>query len=187
MKIGFMRVSTSNQNFGSQRDFLEDYGCDKIFCEKVSGGLDTNQRLELQKCLEFVREGDEVVVTKLDRLARSTLHLTQIASDLDKRGINLVVLQQNIDTKTPTGKLLFNMLSSIAEFELSLRGERVRDGVRKARQNGVKFGRKRKLTDTQITEMMKLREDGVLIRELSEKYGISNDSVYRLMRQNKNP
>lgn len=181
-----MRVSSSNQNFGSQKDFLEEYGCEKIFCEKVSGVMDTNKRVELQRCLEFAREGDEIVITKLDRLARSTLHLTQIAADLDRRGIHLIVLQQNIETKTPTGKLLFNMLSSIAEFELSLRAERVRDGIKKAKQNGVKFGAKRKLTDKQITEMVKLREDGVLIRELSQKYGISNDSVYRLMRENKN-
>ena len=181
-----MRVSTSSQNFGAQKDLLEDYGCDKIFCEKVSGAMDTNSRVELQNCLEFAREGDEIVITKLDRLARSTLHLTQIAADLDKRGINLVVLQQNIDTRTPTGKLLFNMLSSIAEFELSLRAERVRDGIKKAKSNGVKFGAKRKLTDTQVTEMVELRKDGMLIRELSEKYGISNDSVYRLMRENRN-
>ena len=183
MKIGFMRVSTSSQNFGAQKDLLEDYGCDKIFCEKVSGAMDTNNRVELQSCLEFAREGDEIVITKLDRLARSTLHLTQIAADLEKRGINLVVLQQNIDTKTPTGKLLFNMLSSIAEFELTLRAERVRDGIKKAKSNGVKFGAKRKLTDEQVQEMIELRKDGMLIRELASKYKISNDSVYRLMRK----
>jgi DNA invertase Pin-like site-specific DNA recombinase len=184
MKIGFMRVSTENQNFGAQRDLLEDHGCDKIFCEKVSGSLDTNARTELKLCLEFAREGDDICVTKLDRLARSTLHLTQIAADLDKRGINLVVLQQDINTKTPTGKLLFNMLSSIAEFELTLRAERVRDGVKKAKSNGVKFGAKKKLTDDQVKEMIKLRKDGLLIRELASKYKISNDSVYRLMRNN---
>jgi len=183
MKIGFMRVSTKHQNWGAQKDFLEEYGCEKIFCEKVSGDTDTNQRVELQKCLEFAREGDEIVITKLDRLARSVLHLTKIASDLEKRGIDLIVLQQNIETKTATGKLLFNVLSCISEFELSLRGDRVREGICKAKQNGVKFGAKRKLTDNQIDEMIRLRKDGVLIRELSKKYGVSNDSVYRLMRQ----
>ena len=82
--------------------------------------------------------------------------------------------------------MLFNVLSCISEFELSLRGDRVREGIKKAKSNGVKFGAKRKLTDQQITEMVKLGEDGVLIRELSKKYSISNDSVYRLMRENKN-
>lgn len=183
--VGYARVSSTGQTLAVQLDVLNDYGVDVVYSEKQSA-TSTNQRHELKRCLDYVREGDVLVITKLDRLARSTFDLTNIAKQLEDNGVDLVVLEQNIDTSTSTGRLLFGMLGVIAQFETEIRKERQLAGIAKALENGVKFGAKRKLTDKQITEMVKLREDGVLIRDLSQKYGISNDSVYRLMRENKN-
>ena len=127
-KIGYARVSSTGQSLEIQLSKLTAYGCTEpdgqIFQEKKSG-TNTNNRPQLQECLRHVRKGDTLVITKLDRLARSTLDLTQIAEDLKTRGVELVVIDQNIDTSTPTGKLLFNMLASIAEFENDIRRERL--------------------------------------------------------------
>ena len=136
--VGYARVSSTGQDLTVQLDKLQDYGCRRIFEEKKSGT--SANRAELQECLRYLRADDTLVVSKLDRLARSTLHLTQIAHDLEERGINLVVIDQAIDTTTPTGKLLFIMLASIAEFETAIRAERQAEGIAKAQANGVQFG-----------------------------------------------
>jgi len=177
--IGYARVSSTGQNLAVQLDKLEQHGCKQIFQEKKSGT--TDKRPELQECLRYLRGGDTLVITKLDRLARSTLHLTQIADDLEKRRIHLVVTDQAIDTTTPTGKLLFNMLASISEFETAIRSERQADGIAKAQQSGVKFGAKPKISNERVREMRQKRSDGVLIRELMAEYGLSKASVYRLL------
>jgi len=178
--IGYARVSTVGQSLAVQNEKLEVYGCEKIYKEKVSGT--TANRTELKACLDFLREGDKLIVTKLDRLARSTFHLTQIAEDLSKRGIELVVIDQHIDTSTPTGKLLFNMLASIAEFETEIRKERQLEGIEKAKANGVKFGAKRKLNNEQLSQLKLDREAGLLIKDLMVKYNMSKDSIYRMLR-----
>jgi DNA invertase Pin-like site-specific DNA recombinase len=121
-------------------------------------------------------------VTKLDRLGRSTLHLTQIFDKLEKQGVDIVVLDQNIDTTTPIGKLLFNVLSSIAEFETEIRKERQLEGIAKAKAKGVRFGRKAVLDTDQVLQMKKKRAEGVLIRELMQEYSLSKSSVYRLIK-----
>jgi len=178
--IGYARVSSIGQSLDVQLEKLNSFGCDKVYQEKVSGT--TANRVQLKSCLDFVREGDKLVITKLDRLARSTFHLTQIADDLVQRGVELIVIDQNIDTSTPTGKLLFNMLASIAEFETEIRKERQLEGIEKAKANGVKFGAKRKLNNDQLSQMKQDRTDGVLIKDLMAKYNLSKDSVYRLIR-----
>ena len=182
--VGYARVSTIGQSLEVQQSKLSH--CDKIFEEKRSGTT-THNRPALQQCLNYLREGDTLVITKLDRLARSTLHLTQIADQLDKEGIELVVIDQNIDTTTPTGKLLFTMLGAIAEFENSLRKDRVADGVAKAKERGVKFGPKAKLTPDQVQEMCQKRTEGVLIKHLMSDYRISKASVYRLLSDAEKP
>ncbi|WP_305909591.1 recombinase family protein [Methylomarinum sp. Ch1-1] len=181
-KIGYARVSSTGQSLDAQLKKLTKYcgdGDSEIFQEKHTGT--TDNRPQLKACLRHLRKGDQLVVTKLDRLARSTLHLTQIADDLQTRGIELVVLDQNIDTSTPTGKLLFNMLASIAEFETALRKERQTDGIAKAKENGVKFGAKSKLTPTQITELKEKRASGTKIKDLMSEYQISKATAYRLL------
>lgn len=179
--IGYARVSSTGQNLAVQLEKLEQYGCKQIFREKKSGT--TDKRPELRECLRYLRGGDTLVITKLDRLARSTLHLTQIADDLEKRRIHLVVTDQAIDTTTPTGKLLFNMLASISEFETAIRSERQADGIAKAQQSGVKFGAKPKITPKQISDMKLKRANGVMIKDLIAEFGISKATVYRLLAQ----
>lgn len=182
-KIGYARVSSTGQDLTVQLNKLKAYGCEEndgvIFQEKHTGT--TDNRPELKACLKHLRNGDTLVVTRLDRLARSTLHLTQIADDIHNRGIELKVLDQDIDTSTPTGKLLFNMLASIAEFETALRSERQTEGIAKAKAKGVKFGAKAKLTDQEVKQLRQKRADGVKIKDLMSEYGLSKATVYRLI------
>jgi DNA invertase Pin-like site-specific DNA recombinase len=146
---------------------------------KKSGTSD--KRTQLAACLEYVREEDTLVVTRLDRLARSTLHLCQIADELRRKGVELQVLDQNINTADATGRLLFNMLGAIAQFETEIRAERQIDGITKAKKKGVKFGAQRKLSDRQISELKQKRKDGVLIKDLMGDYKLSKASVYRYL------
>jgi len=175
--IGYARVSTAGQNLEVQLDKLR--GCNRVFEEKASGT--SHNRPVLQECLRYLREGDSLVITKLDRLARSTLHLTQIAHELEGRGVDLKVLDQAIDTSTPTGKLLFNVLASISEFETAIRGERQAEGIKKALSKGVKFGAKAKLTKEQVNELRRRRENGEKVRELMSDFEISKATLYRLL------
>lgn len=175
--VGYARVSSTGQSLDVQLEKLKD--CDKIFQEKKSGR--TDNREQLQQCLEYVRDGDIFVVTKLDRLGRSTRDLLNIVNRLDSKGVQFKVLDQNIDTGTPAGKLMFTMLGAIAEFENDLRRERQADGIALAKSRGVLLGRKAKLTDEQISEMRQKRESGVLIKSLMKEYGLSKSSIYRLM------
>ncbi len=177
--IGYARVSSTGQSLEVQLGKLTKEGCSKVYKEKRSGT--TADRPELKACLDYLREGDKLMITRLDRMARSTNHLTTIAEDLKQRGVELVVLDQNIDTSTPTGKLLFNVLASIAEFETEIRKERQTDGITKALNNGVKFGAKAKLTDEQIAELKEKRASGTKIRDLMSDYGVSKATVYRLL------
>ena len=136
---------------------------------------------KLEACLEYVREGDTLVVTCLDRLARSTLHLCQIAAELERKEVNLHVIDQNISTSDATGRLLFNMLGAIAQFETEIRAERQMDGIKKAKERGVHFGRQKKLTPQQVKELQERRKQGVLIKVLMKDYGLSKASVYRYL------
>ena len=178
-KIGYARVSSVGQSLDVQLDKLSE--CDRIYQEKKSGTND--KRPQLRECVDYVREGDTLVVTRLDRLARSTLHLCQLAKELERKGVNLLVLDQSIDTGSATGRLLFNMLGAIGLFETEIRAERQRDGIEKAKQKGVRFGKKKALTDTDVKELRKKRKSGVLIRELMKEYGISKVSVYRYLKK----
>ena len=177
--VGYARVSSVGQSLEVQQEKLVSYGVDKLFAEKLSGT--TAARPELKSCLGCVREGDVLVITKLDRLARSTLHLHKIVNDLNNRGVGFKVLDQSIDTTTKEGRLLFSILASLAEFETELRAERTNEGRIAAMERGVKFGAKPKLTEDQIAEMIQKRSQGVLIKDLMTEYKLSKESVYRLM------
>jgi DNA invertase Pin-like site-specific DNA recombinase len=175
--VGYARVSSVGQSLDVQLDKLQH--CDKIFQEKTSGTV--GQRPQLAACLEYVREGDTLVVTRLDRLARSTLHLCQIAAALHRKQVHLQVLDQHIDTSDATGRLLFHMLGAIAQFETELRAERQMDGIRKARERGVPLGRQKRLTPQQIAALQHQRREGALIKTLMHDYRLSKASVYRYL------
>src|SRR5512144_1189238 len=175
--VGYARVSSVGQSLEVQLGKLGH--CQKVFQEKKSGASD--QRPELKSCLEYVREGDTLVVTRLDRLARSTRHLCQIAAALERKGVGLQVIDQNIDTGSATGRLLFNMLGAIAQFETELRAERQLDGIQKAKERGIRFGRSKSLTDGQAAELRQKRVQGTLIRTLMQDYRLSKASVYRYL------
>jgi DNA invertase Pin-like site-specific DNA recombinase len=180
--IGYARVSSIGQSLDVQLDKLKH--CDRIFQEKqsASGG----KRPRLDACLEYVREGDVLYVTRLDRLARSTLDLCQIAQQLELKAVHLHVIDQSIDTGDATGRLLFNMLGAIAQFETELRAERQMDGIAKAKSRGVKFGSQPKLTAAQIEQLRIRRESGVLIKTLMADYRLSKSTVYRYLTEEQN-
>lgn len=118
------------------------------------------------------------MVTKIDRLARSTFHLCQLVEKLKEKKVELVVLDQNIDTITSSGRLLLNMLDVIAQFETEIRAERQRDGIRKAKEKGIKFGKAFKLTEDQVKELMDKREKFFKTKELMQEYGLSKATIY---------
>jgi DNA invertase Pin-like site-specific DNA recombinase len=175
--VGYARVSSIGQSLDVQMEKLSN--CDKVFSEKKSG-IDST-RSELAKALDYVREGDSFVVSRLDRLARSTRHLCEISELLRSKKVALVVIDQSIDTSTPTGRLLFNMLASIAEFETEIRKERQMDGINQAKVKGTKFGRVAALSNEQIAELKQRKSDGELIKDLIKSYGISKASIYRYL------
>ncbi len=175
--VGYARVSSVGQSLDVQLDKLQE--CGKIFREKMSAA--GGKRPQLAACLEYVREGDTLVVTRLDRLARSTLHLCQIADELRRKEVELRVIDQNINTADATGRLLFNMLGAINQFETEIRAERQIDGINKAKEKGVKFGASKKLTDAQVQEMRDKRKSGTLIKDLMKEYNLSKASVYRYL------
>jgi DNA invertase Pin-like site-specific DNA recombinase len=177
--IGYARVSTIGQSLEVQLDKLKD--CDKVFQEKRSG-KQTDNRPELLKALDYVREGDSLVISRLDRMARSVLDLAKIAERLKEKGVALKVLDQSIDTSTSEGKLMFHMLGAFAEFENDIRRERQQDGIAKAQANGVRFGRKPVLSDDQQVTIRRLREDeGFTIAQLMERFQIGRTTVYRAL------
>lgn len=175
--IGYARVSSIGQSLDVQLDKLKH--CEKIYQEKKSGA--SGKRPRLEACLEYVREGDTLVVTRLDRLARSTLDLCQIAAELERKHVALSVLDQHINTDDATGRLLFNMLGAIAQFETEIRAERQMDGIRKAKERGVHFGRKKSLTEKQVAELRRRRDKGTLIKTLMKDYDLSKASIYRYL------
>jgi len=178
-RVGYARVSSVGQSLDVQLDKLNEVKCDEIFRETHTGT--TDQRRQLQSMMQYVRKGDTLYVTKLDRLGRSTLHLTKIFDQLKQKGIEIIVLDQNIDTSTPVGQLMLNVLASIAEFETEIRKERQREGIAKAMTKGVQFGRKAVLNSEQVEQLKKKRKAGVLIRVLMSEYGVSKATVYRLL------
>jgi DNA invertase Pin-like site-specific DNA recombinase len=183
MRIGYARVSSRGQKLDVQMDRLAE--CERIFYEKASGAT-AKDRPELQKALDFVRDEDVFVVTKLDRLARSVVDLANIVKRLQGKNVDLVVLDQGIDTTTLYGRLQFNILAAIGEFERELIKERSTEGRARAVARGVKFGAKLKLTKREIEDLIRdYEEPGCSKKEIAEHYGISRSSVYRLYAENR--
>jgi DNA invertase Pin-like site-specific DNA recombinase len=180
--VGYARVSSTGQSLDVQLDALKSAGCEKVYAEKKSG-LD-GKRTELGKCIDYVRESDVLLVTRLDRLARSTSDLYSIVGRLKEKGVGFRCIDNpDLDTTTRTGKLLLGMLALIAEFETDIRKERQLEGIAKAKAQGVAFGRQPKLSDKQVVELRARRKAGHLIKELMASFGLSKASVYRLLAQ----
>ena len=177
MKVGYARVSSVGQNLESQLIALKEYGAEKIFQEKVSG-TSTKGREQFKQCLEFVREGDELVVTRIDRCSRSVLDLQLIVKELEGKGVTFSATEQSINTKTPEGKCFLNMLSVFSEFETNLRRERQLDGIK---ANRHKF--KGKQTTIDVKRIKALKEEGLGATAIAKTMGIDRTSVYRLLKR----
>lgn len=177
--IGYARVSTREQDLSLQLEKLNEYGVDKIFQEKESGS--NSNRPELAKALDYLREGDKLIVYKLDRLARSTFDLHKIARELQERGIGLVFIKEQIDFTTPAGKLMFTMLGAIAEFERDLINERTAEGRERAKKQGKHMGRKGK-DEKLVKKALKLYEEreerGLSVNDIVKITGVPRSTIY---------
>ena len=182
MKVAYSRVSShKGQETGmeTQIDILEKFGVDKMFVETGSGTT-TQGRDKLKECLDFVREGDELVITRIDRLARSVLDLQTIVKQLNEKGVTLTATEQPIDTKTASGKCFLDMLSVFSEFETNLRRERQLEGIKNAKEKGVYKGRKQNID---VEQIKKLKEEGYGATQIARELNIHRDSVYRLLKK----
>lgn len=177
MLIGYARVSTQDQNLDLQIEALTKSGCQRIFDDKISGSR--AERPGLSKALEMLREGDTLVVWKLDRLGRSVKNLVDLVGELHKQDVQFKSLTDSIDTGTPSGRFFFHVMASLAEMERELTVERTRAGLEIARQLGRKGGRKRQMTDSKIESAKKLLFNGIPPRDVAKNLGVSVPTLYR--------
>ena len=178
MLIGYARVSTDDQNLDLQRDALTRAGCGKLFEEKESGRAGT-KRPAFEAALAFLRPEDQLVVWKVDRLGRSLREMLDTAHALQQRGVKLRSLTENVDTETPTGRLMFNFLGTIAEYFLDLNRERTLEGLKAALARGRKGGRRRKLSDAdQAAARAMLTDPTIPVAEIAKRVGVSRTTFY---------
>ncbi len=180
MLIGYARVSTDDQNLDLQRDALEQAGCEKIYTDQQSGA--STERLGLAGVLETARRGDTLVVWRLDRLGRSLKQLIHLVETLDQRGIGLRSLQENIDTTTSGGRLVFHLFGALAEFERHVIRERTQAGLAAARARGRQGGRPKRLSPPKRELLLRLhRERRHSIAEICQIMGISKSTLYNYL------
>ena len=177
MLIGYARVSTQDQNLDLQTGALTKAGCTKIFDDKILGTR--ADRPGLTAAFEYLRDGDTLVVWKLDRLGRSMKHLVDLVTTLHTRNVGFKSLTDSIDTSTPSGRFFFHVMASLAEMERDLTIERTRAGLNAARQQGRIGGRPRQMTDTKIIVAKKLLANGVLPKDVANNLGVSIPTLYR--------
>jgi DNA invertase Pin-like site-specific DNA recombinase len=181
MIVGYARTSTLDQTAGleAQERDLTNAGCEKLFVEQVSS-VDVTAREKLAEALEFIREGDVIVVTKLDRLARSVAHLLEIQAEIETKGASLRILDMNIDTGTPNGRMMLTILGSVAQFEREIMLERQREGIAKAKAKGKYKGRA-PTAKAKANEVVKLHAEGLGATAIAKQLGIGRASVYRIL------
>ncbi|MFO0453674.1 MAG: recombinase family protein [Pseudomonadota bacterium] len=177
MRIGYARVSTQDQNLDLQKKALTKAGCKKVFEDKVSGSRAA--RPGLDAALGVLREGDTLVVWKLDRLGRSVKHLVDLVGELNRQGVQFQSLTDSINTGTPSGRFFFHVMASLAQMERELVVERTRAGLEAARRLGRIGGRKRRMTDSKIQSAKKLLAAGTPPREVAKNLGVSIPTLYR--------
>lgn len=177
MQVGYARVSTKDQNLDLQHEALNKSGCEKIYDDRVSGVKTVRQGLDL--ALEVLREGDSLVVWKLDRLGRNVKDLVTLVGELEKQGIHFKSLTDNIDTSTTSGRFFFHVMASLAQMERELLVERTHAGLEAARKRGRVGGRKRSMTDSKLTAAKRLLADGVPPKDVAMDLGISIPTLYR--------
>jgi DNA invertase Pin-like site-specific DNA recombinase len=192
-RVGYARVSRVEQHPEAQADALTAAGCDRIFTDHGVSGRQAS-RPEWDACLAYLRPQDVLVVTKLDRIGRSVRNLIDVVNDLRERKVDLIVLDQGIDTTTPNGKFMFHVLAAVAEFEADLNRERTLDGLAAARARGRVGGRKPKLTDRQARTVRQMYEatgpDGkrkFTVSEIGEAVGVHRTTVYDYLGQQPKP
>ena len=176
--VGYARISRINQNADLQRDALEAAGCSRVFVDQASGKLD--QRRELIKALEYLRSGDTLVVWRLDRLGRSLRHLIETVNHLEECGVGFRSLQENIDSTTPGGKLIFHVFGALAEFERDLISERTLAGLEAARARGRRGGRPTVMTPEKLEVARKMYEARQhTVAAIGDVVGVSRATLYR--------
>lgn len=181
MKIGYARVSTGLQNLNLQEDQLNQYGCEKIFSDHISGSK--SKRPGLDKAIEFARSGDTIVVWRLDRLGRNMEDLITLVNELNNRGVSFHSLEENItmDKSSSTGQLLFHLFAAFAEFERNLILERSSAGRMAARARGRYGGRPEKLNKQDLTLLKTLYDNGTPIKTIAEQWKVSRTTIYRYL------
>lgn len=177
MLIGYVRVSTQDQNLDLQKDSLKKYGVDErnIFFDKTSGAKD--KRVGLDKAIEFLKEGDTLVVWKLDRLGRSLAHLINVITDLKNKNISFVSITEGMDTTTASGELFFHIFGALAQFERSLIQERVKAGLEAAKLRGKVGGRPRVIDDEKLNAIKKALEDGMSKAAACRTFGVKRSTL----------
>jgi DNA invertase Pin-like site-specific DNA recombinase len=180
MKYGYARVSTEDQTPALQLAALKKAGCKTIFKDEGISGA-TTKRPALLRCLKTLERGDTLVVWKLDRLGRSLRDLIAMLDDLKDRGVAFRSLTEAVDTHTPTGRAMWQMIGVLAELERSLISERTRAGVKAAKHRGVKFGRKPKLTPQQKAHARKLIDDGERREDVAALLNVNRTTLYRAL------
>jgi DNA invertase Pin-like site-specific DNA recombinase len=183
MHIGYARVSTGEQNLDLQTDALKDEGCERVFTDELSGA--TAERPGLQKAMDYAREGDVLVVWRLDRFGRSLKDLIAKVETLGEKGVQFKSLKENLDTTSSAGRLQFHIFGALAEFERDLNRERTMAGLRAARARGRTGGRPRALSEEDLPELQALmRDPEVPVRRICERFGISKATLYRYVGPN---
>ena len=177
MYVGYARVSTGDQNLESQIDALKEAGCKKFYQDEISGSL--TKRPGLDAALDQLREGDTLVVWKLDRLGRSVKGLIDCVSKIEKQGVHLKSLTDQIDTQTASGRFFFHMMASLAQMERELIMERTKTGLEAARQRGRVGGRKRLMTPSKVESAKSLLATGIPPIDVAENLGVSVKTLYR--------
>jgi DNA invertase Pin-like site-specific DNA recombinase len=182
-KIGYARVSMYNQDLALQLDALKVAGVDEanIYVEKISGRLSKAKRPQLNACLKMLKEGDNLIVWKLDRLGRSLKDLINIVQELEERKISFSSLTETIDTSSPTGRLIFHIIAAFGEFERNLIKERSVAGLAAAKKRGVVCGRRHKLSMKQQEQLIKFYQSGASIKEIEELFLISKTCLYNCL------